>query len=195
MKTSVAAGLSWKRLSRSILFWNWNVHGLKIFSIFLIHDSQTFFSTIVGASIGVLGGLIIYQVGSYVDKESKSLIKRENTVHIYELYKDELDMNLSHLNYITTKKGQIPFFKLKSITRNSFWGQLSEYSRDTDLMKDLNYIYGEFELINNKIDIINANEIPEEERIDKNKSLEEQVEPDPAFWNSYSVVRPSRLSK
>ena len=50
-------------------------------------------------------------------------------------------------------------------------------------------------LINNKIDIVNANEIPEEERIDKEKPLEEQVDPDPDFWNSYSVVRPSRLDK
>lgn len=48
-------------------------------------------------------------------------------------------------------------------------------------------------LINNRIDIEKANEIPEEERIDKDKPLEEQVEPDPAFWNTYSVVRPTRL--
>ena len=141
-----------------------------IFSIFLIHDSKAFFSTMLGASIGFLGGLIIYQIGSYVDEESKSIVKRENTIHIYNLYKSELNMNLDHLKHITEKKGQIPFFKLKSITRNSLWGQLSAYSRDTDLMEKLNYIYGEFELINNKIDIMNAARLAEKSALtDKDK--------------------------
>ncbi len=36
------------------------------------------------------------------------------------------------------------------------WGQLANYSRDINLMKELNYIYGEFELINNKFEIMNA---------------------------------------
>ena len=50
-------------------------------------------------------------------------------------------------------------------------------------------------LVNNTIEINNVIEIPEEERIDRDKPLEEQVDDDPQFWNSYSVVRPSRLSE
>ena len=37
-------------------------------------------------------------------------------------------------------------------------------------------------------------EIPVDERIDNDKPLEEQVDPDPQFWESYQVARPSRLS-
>jgi hypothetical protein len=64
-------------------------------------------------------------------------------------------MNSSHLKHLIEKRW-IPYYKLKSVTRNSLWGQLANYSRDIALMKTLNYIYGEFELINNKFEIMNA---------------------------------------
>ncbi len=53
--------------------------------------------------------------------------------------------------------------------------------------------YVEMSLINNKFELEKVSEIPEEERIDGEKPLEEQVEADPDFWESYKVVRPSRL--
>ena len=37
----------------------------------------------------------------------------------------------------------------------------------------------------------NVAEIPKEKRIDTDKPLEEQVEPDDAFWKNYKVVRHS----
>ena len=108
-----------------------------------------------GAAIGFLGALFIYQIGSHIDHLENKKINRENTLHVYQLYKDELNMNFEHLKDLIEKQW-IPFYKLKSVTRNSLWGQLADYSRDIDLMKELNYIYGEFELINNKFEIMNA---------------------------------------
>jgi len=53
----------------------------------------------------------------------------------------------------------------------------------------------EMSLINNKFEFENVYEIPEEERIDRDKPLEEQIDPDPEFWKSYKVVRSSRMKK
>jgi hypothetical protein len=108
-----------------------------------------------GAAIGFLGALFIYQIGFHIDHLENEKIKRENTLHVYQLYKDELNMNSEHLKHLIEKQW-IPFYKLKSVTRNSLWGQLADYSRDIALMKKLNYIYGELELINNKFEIMNA---------------------------------------
>jgi hypothetical protein len=52
----------------------------------------------------------------------------------------------------------------------------------------------EMSLTINEFDLKNVNEIPEIERIDNDKPLEQQVDPDPEFWKSYQVVRPLRLS-
>jgi hypothetical protein len=52
----------------------------------------------------------------------------------------------------------------------------------------------ELALINNRFELAEVNEIPEEDRIDVKKPLEEQVEADPEFWKTYKVIRPS-LSK
>jgi hypothetical protein len=125
-----------------------------------ISDRETFYSTMGGAAIGFLGGLFVYQVGSYIEEREKKAISRENTIHIYQLYSEELEMNSLHLKHLIERKW-IPYYKLKSITRNSMWGQLADYSRDPALMKKLNYIYGEFELINNKIDMMNAARLAE----------------------------------
>ena len=53
----------------------------------------------------------------------------------------------------------------------------------------------EMALIINKFDFDRVQEIPEDERIDNDKPLEEQVDPDPIFWKTYKVVRPLRLSE
>lgn len=120
-----------------------------------ITNLESFYSTMGGAAIGFLGSLFVYQVGSYVDERAKRAVRRENTIHIFQLYKYELEMNSKHIEDLIGKKW-IPFYKLKSITRDSLWGELTDYSRDSNLMRKLNYVYGEFELINNKIDIMNA---------------------------------------
>ena len=59
---------------------------------------------------------------------------------------------------------------------------------------DRSNFYVEMALINNKFEFKEIHEIPEEDRIDGDKPLEEQVQRDPGFWKSYKVVRPSRLS-
>lgn len=51
----------------------------------------------------------------------------------------------------------------------------------------------EMALINNTFDLENVAEVLEDQRIDKDKPLEEQVDPDPEFWKNYKVIRPSRL--
>ena len=53
----------------------------------------------------------------------------------------------------------------------------------------------EMALINNKFDLEQVAEIPEGERIDRDKPLEEQVVEDPEFWQNYKVVRLSRMSE
>jgi hypothetical protein len=88
-----------------------------------ITDIQTFYSTMGGAAIGFLGALFVYQIGSYIDQQENKKINRENTLHVYRLYKDELEMNALHIKHLIEKRW-IPFYKLKSVTRNSLWGQL-----------------------------------------------------------------------
>jgi hypothetical protein len=56
---------------------------------------------------------------------------------------------------------------------------------------DRSEFFVEISLINNKFELENAAEIPEDEQIQDDKALEEQVEPDPEFWKSYKVVRRS----
>ncbi len=60
---------------------------------------------------------------------------------------------------------------------------------------DRSAFFVEMTLINNKFELEEVHEFPEEERIDKNKPLEEQVDTDPEFWKTYKVVRPAELSK
>lgn len=51
----------------------------------------------------------------------------------------------------------------------------------------------EMGLVNTEFEMNNVHEIPEEERIDVDKPLEEQTEPDSDFWKNYKVVRPTKL--
>jgi len=68
---------------------------------------------------------------------------------------------------------------------------------DTKLFKkdDRSTFHIEMALINSIFDLQNVHQIPEKERIDEVKSLEEQVEPDPEFWKTYKVSRPVNLVK
>ena len=43
------------------------------------------------------------------------------------------------------------------------------------------------------VDMYNVHQIAEDERIDGDKPLEQQVDPDPDFWRDFRVSRPSRL--
>jgi len=56
---------------------------------------------------------------------------------------------------------------------------------------DRSQFYVEVALINNLYDLENVHEIPEDQRIDTDKPLEDQVDPDPDFWENYQVVRHS----
>jgi len=68
---------------------------------------------------------------------------------------------------------------------------------DTKLFKkdDQSTFHIDMALINSSFDLINVQQIPEKERIDEDKPLEEQVAPDPEFWRSYKVIRPVNLVK
>lgn len=68
---------------------------------------------------------------------------------------------------------------------------------DTKLFKkdDRSTFHIEMALINSIFDLQNVHPFPEKERIDEEKPLEEQVEPDPQFWKSYKVNRPVNLVK
>jgi hypothetical protein len=56
---------------------------------------------------------------------------------------------------------------------------------------DRSRFFVEIALINNQFNLEDVYEIPEDQRIDMEKPLEDQVEPDPEFWDSYNVVRHS----
>jgi len=68
---------------------------------------------------------------------------------------------------------------------------------DTKLFKkdDQSTFHIDMAMINSSFDLINVEQIPEKERVDEDKPLEEQVEPDPEFWRSYKVIRPVNLVK
>ena len=85
-------------------------------------------------------------------------------------------MNVRHIKD-SIKKSWVPYFRLKTITRDKLWGELANYSRDINLMKKLNVVYGEFELINNKIDIMNTVSIAQKQkaRHEKLRELDEEI--------------------
>ena len=59
---------------------------------------------------------------------------------------------------------------------------------------DRSNFYIEMALINNEFEFEDVYEIPEHDLIDGSKPLEDQVNPDPVFWENYHVVRPSKLN-
>lgn len=146
-----------------------------------ISDKESLYTSIGGTFIGFLGAFLIYQVGIMIDEKRKKELEEKNTKYIYQLYKMELEMNISHINGLINKRWT-PFYKLKTITRDKLWGELASYSKDLNLMQKLNIIYGEFELINNKFDIMNSvrihqkNTINQAEQEQLGKELGEQLE-------------------
>lgn len=110
------------------------------------------------------------------DEKQKQKLRKDNTKYIYQLYKIEIEMNKKHINDLMQIK-RVPYFKLKTITRDKLWGELADYSKDIRLMNKLNGVYGEFELINNKIDLMIAARLAnmEKSKIDKSNELEGEI--------------------
>lgn len=140
-----------------------------------ISDKESLYTSIGGTLVGFLGAFVIYQIGIVIDEKQKQKLREKNTKYIYQLYKMELEMNRSHINDLITKKW-IPFYKLKTITRDKLWGELADYSKDIELMKKLNHAYGEFELINNKVDLMITARMAniEKSKINKSNELEQE---------------------
>lgn len=136
-----------------------------------VSDKEALYASVGGTLIGFLGAFFIYQVSIIFDEKQKKKSRERNTKFIHQLYKMELEMNKGHINYFTTNRGA-PFYKLKTITRDKLWGELADYSKDIELMKKLYDAYGEFELINNKIDLVLAARMANIEKSQINKSTE-----------------------
>lgn len=146
-----------------------------------ISNKENLYASIGGTLLGFLGAFVIYQISVMIDEKHKKESKERNTKYIYQLYKMELEINKHHINDLINKKW-IPFYKLKTITRDKLWGELADYCKDLNLMKKLQVAYGEFELINNKFDIMNSvrihqkSTVNEKERTELSKELKEQLE-------------------
>lgn len=119
-----------------------------------ISNKDMFYATTAGALLAFLLALVAYRISLFFENKAKDNARKENTKYVYGLYKMELQQNITHIDHLIEKKW-LPYYRLKTITRDRLWGELADYSKDLDLMKQLNSTYAEFELINNKIDIIN----------------------------------------
>lgn len=122
--------------------------------LFLSHR-EVIWDNAFGALLGLMTGLLLYEVSLAFDELAKEKTVKENTKYIYELYKIEIEQNLTHVRNLIEKKW-IPYYRLQTSTRDNLWGEIADYSKDINLMKKINSLYGEFALINNKIDIMNA---------------------------------------
>lgn len=111
--------------------------------------------TIIGPFFGFVGALFIYVTGLLIEDIEKYRTERNNTQYVFELYKIEVNKNIGHIQHMINKKW-IPYYRLKTITRDNLWGVLADYSKDVDFMAKLNDTYAEYELINNKTDIMNS---------------------------------------
>lgn len=141
-------------------------------------SSDAFLGALAGGFIGFIGSLLLKDFSLYIEERIKKQTQKENTKFIYNMYKMEIQQNISHLKDLIDKKW-IPYYRLKSITRDSFWGQLADYSRDIELFQKINVIYQEIELINNKIDIMNAlrtEKLIAVDDISKTRALQKEIQ-------------------
>ena len=167
----------WKRYKPIILL---SLIGLTVIALVLfklkISDTDTFYATALGAFLGFCGAGILTRISLYGENRTKDIQNKENTRYVYELYKDELEMNKQHLHDMC-QPGHVAFFRMKSITRDKLWGELANYSKDINLMKKLNWLYGEFELINNKVELANIARMAniEKDRHEKSNDLGEEI--------------------
>lgn len=122
---------------------------------FLINNQNTFLDSFLGALLGLIGALVIYELSLHINEINNSMKLAENTSYVYGLYRIELERNTHHLNNLIEKRW-VPFYRLHTHTRDKLWGELAGYSKDLNFMKRINVLYGEYELINNKFDIMNA---------------------------------------
>lgn len=112
-------------------------------------------SEAVSAFFGLLVGLFLYEVSLFFDGIAEDKKIRENTRYVYELYKIEIENNINLINNMVSKRW-VPFYRLQTNARDKLWGELADYSKDISFMKQINRLYNEYELINNKIDIMNS---------------------------------------
>jgi len=130
------------------------VAAVTVILFLTIDDKDTFLSITLGSFLGFLGAVILYRFGLFLVNEEKDLTEESNTKYIYKLYASELQMNQGLINELI-KHDFVPYYRIKTITRDKLWGEIANYSKDIYLMKKLNVLYGEFELINNKVELMN----------------------------------------
>lgn len=128
---------------------------LVIGSFILFVRKDLLLSEAVSAFFGLMVGLFLYEISLFFDGLSEDKKNRENTRYVYELYKIEIENNINHINNMITKRW-VPFYRLQTNARDKLWGELADYSKDISFMKQINRLYNEYELINNKIDIMNS---------------------------------------
>ncbi|MCX5711974.1 MAG: hypothetical protein NTY47_02745 [Candidatus Omnitrophica bacterium] len=129
--------------------------GLIIGGFVFLVKKELLLSEAVSALFGLLVGLLLYEISLFVDEIAENKKTSENTKHVYELYKIEIENNVNHLNNMISKRW-VPFYRLQTNARDKLWGELADYSKDINFMKKINALYNEYELINNKIEIMNS---------------------------------------
>lgn len=128
---------------------------IVVASFIFFVKKELLLSEIVSAFFGLLVGLLLYEISLFVDEMSEDKKTAENTKYVYELYKIEIENNINHINNMISKRW-VPFYRLQTNARDKLWGELADYSKDINFMKQINRLYNEYELINNKIDIMNS---------------------------------------
>ncbi len=128
---------------------------LVIGSFIFFVKKDLLLSEAVSAFFGLIVGLFLYEISLFFDELSEDRKIRENTRYVYELYKIEIENNINHINNMIAKRW-VPFYRLQTNARDKLWGELADYSKDISFMKQINRLYNEYELINNKIDIMNS---------------------------------------
>lgn len=128
---------------------------IAIASFIFFVKKELFLSEMVSAFFGLLVGLLLYEISLFVDEMAEDKKTSENTRYVYELYKIEIENNINHINNMISKRW-VPFYRLQTNARDKLWGEIADYSKDIDFMKQINRLYNEYELINNKIEIMNS---------------------------------------
>lgn len=132
------------------------IGGIVVIGSFIFFvKKELLLSEAVSALFGLLVGLLLYEISLFVDEMAEDKRTIENTQYVYELYKIEIENNINHINNMISKRW-VPFYRLQTNARDKLWGELADYSKDINFMKQINRLYNEYELINNKIEIMNS---------------------------------------
>jgi len=144
----------WNRHLRRILVVS--LGGIVVTGCFVFFVKEDILlSEAVSAFMGLVVGLFLYELSLFFDGLSEDKKIQENTRYVYELYKIEIENNANHINNMISKRW-VPFYRLQTNARDKLWGELADYSKNISFMKQINRLYNEYELINNKIDIMNS---------------------------------------